>query len=136
MYGALSLYLCLINGKLCTTCSTFFFSDFVGKNNVIRMRRSMTVDANNSNSLNYFRDGFAKYVESIVIKSFCRSSDKVCLTGPPGQKGVQGPRGRRGPKGLKGRKGIQGIMGPPGEPGKQGMMGDPGEIGIQGEKGN
>ena len=76
--------------------------------------------------LNDVRDGIKKYVDSIIVKSFCIAPGRVCLPGPPGPKGIQG---------TKGKKGTQGSTGPPGSPGEQGMMGDSGVPGVKGEKG-
>jgi len=94
------------------------------------VRRSLKAKSSNSAGLYEIRDGIKKYVNSIIVTSFCLAPGKVCLPGPPG------PRGKRGPKGTKGNKGTQGFMGPPGEPGKQGLMGDPGIPGVKGERGN
>ena len=93
------------------------------------VRRSLKANSSNSAGLHEVPDGIKKYVNSIIITSFCLAPGKVCLPGPPG------PRGKRGQKGTKGKKGTQGNTGPPGEPGKQGVMGDPGIPGIKGEKG-
>jgi len=93
------------------------------------VRRSLKANYNDYEGLREVRDGIKKYVNSIIVKSFCLASGKVCLPGPPG------PRSKQGPKGTKGKKGTRGIMGPPGIPGKQGMMGDPGAPGVKGEKG-
>ena len=112
----------------------FLFTDLLEKSTIVR--RDLSLNSTQSENRNNFREGIRKYVESLIMNSFCRSSGRVCLPGPPGPKGVQGPRGKRGAKGTKGRKGMQGIMVPPGEPGKQGMMGDPGDTGVKGEKGN
>ena len=88
------------------------------KNEIVR--RSLKTNNSDFKGLTDVRDGIKKYVDSIIVKSFCIASGKVCLPGPPGPKGVRGPRGKRGPKGTKGKKGTQGSMGPPGEPGNKG----------------
>ena len=64
---------------------------------------------------------------------YCKSSEKVCLAGPPGYPGPIGARGPRGRRGPKGKKGPQGPMGPPGKSGKTGITGP---AGPSGEKGN
>ena len=110
--------------------SSFYIFPFAGpidKNGIVR--RSLKANYNDYEGLREVRDGIKKYVNSIIVKSFCLASGKVCLPGPAG------PRGKQGPKGTKGKKGTRGIMGPPGIPGKQGMMGDPGAPGVKGEKG-
>lgn len=79
-----------------------------------------------------------RYVTSIVkgyMESVCQAPNKVCVAGPPGQKGMRGPRGQRGTKGMNGVEGSPGIMGPPGVPGPPGLMGEIGVPGVKGEKG-
>ena len=102
------------------------------------VRRSLKFNRNNSVSPAVAGDGFKKYVSLIIAESletYCLSPGKVCVAGPPGQKGIPGNRGKRGQKGTRGKKGTKGIMGPPGEPGKQGVKGDVGSPGTKGEKG-
>ena len=79
-----------------------------------------------------------RYVISIVkgyVESVCQAPNKVCMTGPPGQKGIRDSRGQRGPKGRNGVEGSQGIVGPPGAPVPRGLMGDIGVPGFKGEQG-
>ena len=77
-----------------------------------------------------------KHFAQLMPTKYCKSSEKVCPTGPPGLPGpigVQGPRGRRGPRG---KKGNPGSFGPPGKSGMAGLPGSRGEKGDKGEPGN
>jgi len=84
------------------------------------------------------RNEITKQFGQLMPVKYCKSSEKVCpagLPGNPGTRGEKGSRGRRGPKGTRGRTGTQGVMGPPGKHGKTGNTGMTGPTGPRGEKG-
>ena len=76
-------------------------------------RRSLRTASQYPVALQEIGDGIKKYVSSIIkesVESYCLSPGKVCVTGPPGPKGIEGPRGERGLKGSSGIKGQKGIQ--------------------------
>ena len=76
-------------------------------------RRSLKTKTQYTDALQGLGDGIKNYVASITkesVESYCVSPGKVCVTGPPGPKGIEGPRGERGPKGSTGDKGEKGIQ--------------------------
>ena len=79
-------------------------------------RRSLKTNSQYPNALQEIGDGIKKYVASIIkesVESYCVSPGKVCVTGPPGPRGIERSRGERGPKGstgIKGQKGIQDLV--------------------------
>ena len=100
-----------------------------------RIRRSMNSASNSYLSIEEVRREIYIRISQLKPESWCQHSKKVCVSGPPDEKGSRGFRGRRGRPGDKGKKGAQGIMGPPGRHGKQGVMGNPGIKGEKGQKG-
>ena len=103
-----------------------------------RNRRQILNDTSATITIHDVRKEITNQFEQLMPIKYCKSSEKVCPSGPPGYPGpagVRGPRGRRGPKGTKGNKGTYGSMGPPGKSGKTGMAGPTGPRGEKGDTG-
>lgn len=100
-----------------------------------RNRRKAPASLPNVITIDDVRREITKHLEQLIPTKYCKSTEKVCPSGPPGSpgdRGVKGSRGRRGPRGKQGR---QGIMGPPGWHGKPGMAGPVGPRGAKGDQG-
>ena len=101
-----------------------------------RNRRQVLNVTSATISIHDVQKEISKQFAQLMPTKYCKSSEKVCPTGPPGLPGpigAQGPRGRRGPRG---KKGNPGSFGPPGKSGMAGLPGSRGEKGDKGEPGN
>ena len=101
----------------------------------IRPRHRRQVLNDTSVTIHDVRREITREFEQLMPLKYCKSSEKVCLAGPPGLPGATGAKGPRGRRGAKGKKGSQGPLGPPGKSGKTGMTGPAGPRGDKGEKG-
>ncbi|XP_073250624.1 uncharacterized protein [Porites lutea] len=102
----------------------------------VRKRRNVLNDTSTGITIHELRKEISKQFEQLMPTKYCKSSEKVCPTGPPGCPGPIGARGPRGRRGPKGKKGPQGLMGPPGKSGKTGITGPAGPKGEKGDKGD
>ena len=101
-----------------------------------RNRRQVLNVTSATISIHDVQKEISKQFAQLMPTKYCKSSEKVCPTGPaglPGPIGAQGPRGRRGPRG---KRGNPGSFGPPGKSGMAGLPGSRGEKGDKGEPGN
>ena len=104
-----------------------------------RNRRQVLNDTLNSVTIHDVRKEFSKQFEQLMPLKYCKSSEKVCPSGPPGLPGPTGAKGQRGRRGAKGKKGPKGPIGRPGktgETGTSGPAGPRGEKGVKGEPGS
>ena len=100
-----------------------------------RNRRQVLNDTLIRVTIHDVRKEFTKQFEKLMPLQYCKSSEKICPSGPPGLPGPTGAKGQRGRRGTKGKKGPKGPMGPPGKSGETGMTGSTGPRGEKGEKG-
>ena len=98
-----------------------------------RNRRQVLNDTLISVTIHDVRREFSKQFEQLMPLKYCKSSEKVCPSGPPGLPGPTGAKGQRGRRGAKGKKGLKG---PIGQLGKTGETGASGPAGPRGEKGD
>lgn len=101
-----------------------------------RNRRKAPASLPNVITIDDVRREITKHLEQLIPTKYCRSTEKVCPSGPPGSPGVKGVKGSRGRRGPRGKQGRQGIMGPPGRHGKPGDQGEPGSRGMPGPPGS
>ena len=102
----------------------------------VRKRRNFLNDTSTGVTIQEVRKEIRKQFEQLMPTKYCKSSEKVCPSGPPGYPGPIGARGPRGRRGPKGKKGPQGLMGPPGKSGKTGITGPARPKGEKGDKGD
>ena len=100
-----------------------------------RKRRHVLNETSVSITIHDVRREIVRQFEQLIPIKYCKSSEKICPTGPPGLPGTTGSKGPRGKRGPKGKKGSQGRMGPPGKSGKTGITGLAGPRGGKGDKG-
>ena len=100
-----------------------------------RNRRQVLNDTLISVTIHDVRREFSKQFEQLMPLKYCKSSEKVCPSGPPGLPGPTGAKGQRGRRGAKGKKGAKGPIGQPGKTGETGTSGFAGPRGEKGDKG-
>ena len=100
-----------------------------------RNRRQVLNDTLISVTIHDVRREFSKQFEQLMPLKYCKSSEKVCPSGPPGLPGPTGAKGQRGRRGAKGKKGAKGSIGRPGKTGETGTSGFAGPRGEKGDKG-
>ena len=100
-----------------------------------RNRRQVLNDTLISVTIHDVRREFSKQFEQLMPLKYCKSSEKVCPSGPPGLPGPTGAKGQRGRRGAKGKKGAKGPIGRPGKTGETGTSGFAGPRGEKGDKG-